>query len=217
MITDKKSLIWRQLTKGQTINGYVVRNGDKSSESMCVATIKDINASFVTLNVFDKWEKQVDSENTTFFVELTDQEFREKYKDMAAEVVKNIQNKLEDYEIGYHEMWNSWLTFDAYTMAAYCVQEHLTILGHCTNIIPKTAWPGDELDIGVCLEYQDGDKIWCHGRSSDLWDMVNRFPLRYEYEQYERKYKATDASDLDVVLPPLHDGREVRTPDDDGG
>lgn len=51
------------------------------------------------------------------------------------------------------------------------------MLGHCTEILPKRNLFNEDLvlDIGICAEYQDGDKFWCHGSMLDLKEMTQRW------------------------------------------
>ena len=76
---------------------------------------------------------------------MTDEEIKEKYNQMAGTVVKAIQNRLENYEIGYHEIFNSWLSSDPWEMAQACVKKNLTIIGSCYDIPPKHAMFSGEL------------------------------------------------------------------------
>ena len=168
---DTKIVTYKQLKPGQKIEGWT----DGHWNHMSTATVKDVNPAFVTVMKFGTEEEKIRSD-CMFTVELSDAEFKAKYHAMAKEIVKNIQTKLQQYEIGYHEMWNAWVSFDPYEMAAYCKKDNMKIVGHCTDILPKTAmFSGDTLDIGVCAEYEDGEKFWCHARSSDLWKMVEQY------------------------------------------
>ena len=52
----------------------------------------------------------------------------------------------------------------------------MKVVGHSTDITPKIAmFSGDTLDVGVCAEYDDGERIWCHFRSEDIKKMVRRY------------------------------------------
>ena len=107
---------------------------------------------------------------------MSDEEFKNKYREKAKEVIKNIQNRLLYDEIGYHEMWNLWLYGTPYEMAAYCEKEKIKIIGHSTDITPKIAmFSRDTLDVGVCAEYEDGERFWCHYRSSDIEKLLERY------------------------------------------
>ncbi len=172
MINKSKQITYKYLKIGQEVDRWII--GGRTT--MASAIVKDINASFVTLLVFGTREEKLPSEEAMFSVKMDDAEFQALYRDAAKELMKSIQNKLQDYEIGYHEMWNSWLTFDPYEMAAYCQEHDMKIIGHCDGIIPKAAmFSGEILDIGVCAEYSDGDKIWCHARSSDMSCMLEDY------------------------------------------
>lgn len=168
---DTKTVTYKQLKPGQAIEGW----NEGGMCHMARAIVKNVNPAFVTMMVFGTREEKVRSD-CMFTVELSDEEVKAKYHETAKAVVKNIQTKLQQYEIGYHEMWNAWCSFDPYEMATYCVKEKIKVIGYCADIVPKIAmFSGDTLDIGVCAEYEDGEKFWCHARLSDLEQMVERF------------------------------------------
>lgn len=139
--------------------------------------VKSVNAAYVTVDMWGKGEREekIDA-SYMFYVELTEKEIEEKYKDKAKEILKNIQNKLHRDEIGYHEMWNAWVYGTPYEMASYCVKNKMNVIGHSTEIIPKMAmFSGDILDVGVCAEYENGERFWCHCRSSDIKKLLDRY------------------------------------------
>lgn len=54
-------------------------------------------------------------------------------------------------------------------MAANCDRQNLKVLGYCQDIPYKAAmFSGEHLDIGICVEDEDGDKFWCHYKSDWL-------------------------------------------------
>ncbi|GEM_PF-3179879 len=169
---EKKKVTYKQLKIGQEIKGTKIGN----CSSGFSAIVKEINPAFVTVLMWGETEKKINSEDTMFEVEMTDDEIAEKYREQAKEVLKGIQNTLHKDQIGYHEMWNSWLyAGTVYEIASYCVKDKMKIIGHCKDIYPKTAmFSGDILDIGVCAEYEYGERIWCHYRSSDLTRLLKR-------------------------------------------
>lgn len=174
MYQEEKTVTWRSLQLGQKITGY--RLGNRSS--MFDAYVKSVNPSYVTVARWkvDGEEERIDS-NAMFCIEMTRKEMENKYFDSARNVLKNIQNKLHYDEIGYHEMWNAWLYLDPYELAQACRRNKITIVGHCTDIIPKTAlFSGEILDVGVCAEYEDGERFWCHWKMQDIEDMFENYP-----------------------------------------
>lgn len=165
-----KLITYKHLVKGQELIGWK----EGSCHHMTPATVEEVNAAFIKLCVFGKFE-QVSSEATMFEIPLTQEEIYEKYKKDVQELVKNIQIKLASHEIGYHEMWNSWLNLrDPYDMAAECRKHGIRVIGHCADIVPKTLGNGELLDIGVCCEYEDGERFWCHESSVDLSELKTR-------------------------------------------
>lgn len=51
------------------------------------------------------------------------------------------------------------------------------------------------LDVGICVEDEDGDRFWCHFRSSSIEIMKRR------YERYQEYMKAGNTAE--------YDGRDV--------
>lgn len=169
-MAEKKDVTYKNLKIGQEIKGHKLEGHDVSYS----AIVKSINPSYVTILKWGKIEEQVDS-RSLFCVEMTEQEMKDKYKKKAKEVLKNLKNKLHRDEIGYHEMWNSWLYGTPYEVAQYCVNDKIKVIGYCTDIKPKYAmFSGDVLDVGVCAEYEDGERFWCHYRYSDIERMFKR-------------------------------------------
>lgn len=46
---------------------------------------------------------------------------------------------------------------------------------------------GDTLDIGVCAEYEDGERFWCHYRYSDIEKMIEQYKELVVCPNEERK------------------------------
>ena len=174
IILETKKVSWRHLSLGQEVCGWSSGNMNHGAQ----ATVLAVNAATVTLNVFGTREEQVSSEETMFEVELTDEEFHQKYQSGAEAVIKGIQNKLSRGSIGHHVLWNAWLTYDPYEMAAACKREGMKVIGHCTDITPKHTVLGLVEDIGICAEYEDGEKIWCHGGMRNLDQMLQSWDRR---------------------------------------
>lgn len=179
-IMETKLVTYKNLKIGQEIKGTKEGNSYRGFH----AFVKSINPSYV---VVEMWRKGGTEEkiNTTamFEVEITEEEFHRKYENDAKEIIINIQNKMCADQIGYHEMWNAWLSIDPYEMAAYCKKEKIKIIGHCTDIIPKTAmFSGKKLDVGVCAEYEDGERFWCHFTNSNIDYMIDEWEEKHEEE-----------------------------------
>lgn len=170
-MSENKKVTYKNLKIGQEIKGHSLERLASSYR----AIIKDINPSYVTILKWGKYEEKVDS-RSLFDIPMDEQEFEDKYRETAKEIIKNLKNKLHLDEIGYHEMWNTWLYGTPYEMAKYCVENKMKIIGCCTDIRPKIAmFSGDTLDIGVCAEYEDGERFWCHYRYSDIERMFERY------------------------------------------
>lgn len=183
-MTEEKYVTYRHLKKGQEISGAKQENSWHSFKGY----VKEVNAAYVILELWNPGgpEERFPSEETLFGIEMTEEEIKEKYNQMAGTVVKAIQNRLENYEIGYHEIFNSWLSSDPWEMAQACVKKNLTIIGSCYNIPPKHAmFSGELLDVGICAEDEAGDRFWCHFKS----DSVEVMKRRYERYQGQKKRK----------------------------
>ena len=131
--------------------------------------------------VFHKWEKDgalnsVDiTDDLLFEVPMSYKEFNAKYARQAEETYKLLHNKLSLDQIGDHEMNNSWLSSDIYSLAANIEKKNCTLIGICTEIHVKTSFFGTVLDIGVCLEEEDGERFWCHWSSEALESMFRLY------------------------------------------
>ncbi len=170
---ENKLVTYKHLTVGQEIKG----TEDGCYRRSFSAIVKSINPAYVTVEM---WRRGGDEEkiNTSlmFIVEMTEKEFEDKYRDRAKEVIVGIQNKLHGDELGYHEMWNAWLYGTPYEIASHCVKNSMKVIGHSTDITPKIAmFSGDTFDAGVCAEYENGERLWCHYRSEDIKKMVERY------------------------------------------
>lgn len=172
-MNKNKLVTYKRLKIGQKIEGT---EGNGSHHFFC-GYVKAINPAYVTVEMFEKGgkEERIDS-SLMFSVEMSEKEFEQKYLDGAKEVLKNIQNKLHGDEIGYHEMWNSWLYGTPYEIACECAEKKIKIIGYSSDITPKYAWfSRDILDVGVCAEYEDGERFWCHYKLKDIEEMVKYY------------------------------------------
>ena len=169
MIKETKYVTYKHLKIGQRIEGWKEDN----SFHLAWATVKAINSIYVTLMIFGKNEEKVTSETAMFEVKLTDKEICNKYRNDVKEIMESLKNRLEYDEIGYHEMWNSWVCYDPYEMAAYCRQEKFKIVGYHELEVPKRSWTGTWLDIGIVAEYENGERFWCH-TSKEIFDYLTR-------------------------------------------
>ena len=160
-----------QLKIGQKILGYRLGKLDSSF----VGYIRRFFPDFVEVDIYGKTKKI--STTAMFAREMLPEEFRKKYHSAALSAITNIQNKLYYDEIGYHEMWNAWLRLDPFELAQQCLKNGITIVGHCTDITPKRSWLGEMLDVGVCAEYKDGERFWCHWKKTDIDELKTWFDL----------------------------------------
>lgn len=173
MARKMKYVTWRSLKKGQEIHGH--KRG--FSMSGYRAVVESANAAFVTILKWGKDREQISSEETMFEVKMTEEEFQAMYASEAVEVMKALRNRLPEYEIGCHEMYNAWISYNPYEMAAECKDKKMKVIGVCEEILPKRNMFDHDfiLDIGICAEYEDGDRIWCHAHKEYLNDMFEEY------------------------------------------
>lgn len=176
MVRKRKYVTWKSLKKGQEIHGY--KRGTLTSGFYAV--VESANVAFVTVLKWGTDEEKIPAEETMFEVDMTEDEFKSKYAKGAAEVIQALQNLLAEYEIGYHEMWNAWISYDPYEMAAECQDKKIKVIGVCNDITPKHIMfdPDFILDIGICAEYSDGERFWCHASRKYLDDMLSDYEGR---------------------------------------
>lgn len=170
---EEKKVTYKHLKIGQEIKG-TEGNGCYTGFT---AYVKAINPAYITV---EKWKKGGPEEkldaSLLFLIEMSEEEFEAKYRTKAKEVLKGIQNRLHGDEIGYHEMWNAWLYGSPYEIAQACTKDKFCVIGHSKDIIPKHTMFGDEiLDVGVCGEYEDGERFWCHFSSENIAKMLNLY------------------------------------------
>lgn len=170
METEKKYVTYKQLKKGQEIQGW--ENGNSST--LTSAIVKEINPAFVSVMKWGRFPEQIPAEDTKFIVYMNEEEFKNKYQQGAKDIIKALENMLCDYEIGSHEMWNSWVYYDPFQMAKACKKNKIRIIGLCENVYQRYE---NEKDVGICAEDEDGTKFWCHASE----DYITRMIKVYKY------------------------------------
>ena len=168
MIRNKKYVTSGALIPGQKICGWDYDSG--RGHCFSTAYVKEVNSEYVTLELFRQRSgdiKKVDA-SYIFQVEMTAEEYAKRWKPLAKQVCEALQNRLHRDEIGYHEMDNHWLRINVFEMADLVDAMRARVVGYCTDIIPKRSWLGEDLDVGVCVEYDNGERMWCHSKSSDI-------------------------------------------------
>nr|WP_303181868.1 hypothetical protein [Lachnoclostridium phocaeense] len=174
---DYKELTYKQLHLGQKIDRISSQGWHESGKSYVI----EANAGYVTVAQWspDGPRKRYDSEDTLFYVQLTEEEFRQKYDSLAKKLVKDIQNRMSKDEIGPHDMYNAWLSSDPWEMAAECKRKDLDVLGHCPDIFPKRTGYGSVLDAGVCVaDKKTGERFWCHFSMKGIQTLTRRYERR---------------------------------------
>lgn len=162
---ETKLVTYKHLKIGQEIRG--AKNG--SHQMLFSARVKAINPSYITIIKYGI--EEIISTEYMFEVAMTEDEIRKKYGKKAKEVFDALQNRLNLDEIGKHEMWNAWVSYDPYEMAAYCIKEKMTILGVCPDVYNHNTW-----NVGICACYENGEKFWCHFSGNMLETMSEMYP-----------------------------------------
>lgn len=173
MHRDTKLVSWEQLTVGQRIEGYELKTvSDIKKISIISGVVKEIVSNYVVIETGTNSKHSIEDfvpKMAMFEILLTEEELKQKYARQLKELLQALQNKLYYDEIGYHEMWNSWLRIDPYEMLQELSEHNIHVVGFCSDITPKTSWlTGDALDIGICAEYDNGERFWCHWKSKYL-------------------------------------------------
>jgi hypothetical protein len=170
---EYKLVTYKNLIIGQEIKG--TKEGDCCRYFSAI--IKSINPAYITVKMWGNNGKEAKiNTSLMFMVKMSKKEFEDKYHDKAKEVLAGIQNKLHGDELGCHEMWNAWLYGTPYEIAEYCIENNMKVVGHSSDITPKLAmFSGETLDVGVCAEYENGERIWCHYRLEDIEKMIEEY------------------------------------------
>ena len=183
---ENKYVFAKELDIGQKVEGYKY----DTKSSFFTGYIKEITPSYIAVA---KWRPDGIIEkyppDALFSIPYPRNEYKQKYKESASKIVDARQNNLQRYEIGYHEMANGWLSPDPYEMAEYCEKNGYMVIGICKDIIPKPISDDYILDVGVCCEYEDGEKFWCHFNMDTIETMILKFKevereaINYEEER----------------------------------
>lgn len=172
-----KRVTYKHLKIGQEVHGW--QHEDRRVST--TAYVKEVNSAYVTVSMYRPESDEIRKIDSIcmFDVEMTDDEYKQKWHKSAKEIYAAFQNHLHQDEIGHHDSDNHWLNTDIYEMADDVSRMHAKIIGICTDIIPRTSWISNtELDVGICVEYDDGERMWCHWMSE--W-------IEYILEEYAQE------------------------------
>lgn len=196
---ENKKLSWKYLRPGDEIRG----TEGTGSHSGFKAYVKEVNTAYVTVEMWVKGGKEERlSSDLTFLVPMTEDEFILKYNRAAGDLIASLKNSLTRDEIGKKEQWNAWVSSNPWELAQNCRKEKLKIVGHCREIVPKESWAsGDLLDVGICAEDEDGDRIWCHFRGTDIERMTKMYERYQKYiKEGKIKGKNYDRESFDLLV-----------------
>lgn len=159
----------KTLTPGQECGGY--KSG--TSHSFCSFKIEKVEPDGVHVLMWGKTPTILPLD-AYYEVPLTEKEFTEKYFIEAKAVYEACQNKVFSEYAGYHEMWNTWIDYNPYEMAANLIENEMELLGYFELDSPKISWFGDMYTIGLVVR-QDDETFWCHANKEYLDEMLELY------------------------------------------
>lgn len=199
-----KEVTYKHLRVGQKIEG--VKTG--GTYEGFTGYVDEINPAFVTVAMWRVDGRKVKySTDHIFVVEMTEDEYRERWNKKAGEIVKALQNRMSLDEIGGHSMYNAWISTNPWEMAEACEKRKLHLLGYCPDIPARHSASGNLLDIGFCVETEDGNRFWCHARSSYLEVLARRYQ---RYQEWRKDRACNIELELDVIPYQIEEERALR-------
>lgn len=179
MIREKKRLTADEMQIDQKFLCYIIKNRC-CMPWMCY--VKEIKDDCVV--IYDKTRPNLGSEEipktAIFEVELSEEEYNEKYYDAAKEIYKILSGGEYLGDRGYHEMWNAWIGCSCQEMYNNLREEKLTLIGWFWLSKVKHGFFSD-CDIGIIAEDENGDRFWCH------WDKDSIDTMCLLYKEQENQ------------------------------
>lgn len=199
-----KEVTYKHLRVGQKIKG--VKTG-RYYEGF-TGYVEEINPAFIMIAMWRIGGRKVKySTDHIFVVEMTEDEYRERWNKKAGEVVKALQNRMSLDEIGGHSMYNAWISTNPWEMAEACERQKLHLLGYCLDIPARHSVSGDLLDIGLCVETEEGNRLWCHARSSYLEILARRYQ---RYQKWRKDHIGDIELELDTIPYQIEEERALK-------
>lgn len=199
-----KEVTYKHLRVGQKIEG--VKTG--GTYEGFTGYVDEINPAFVTVAMWRVDGRKVKySTGHIFVVEMTEDEYRERWNKKAGEIVKALQNRMSLDEIGGHSMYNAWISTNLWEMAEACERKKLHLLGYCPDIPSRHSVSGYLLDIGFCVETEEGDRFWCHARSSNLETITRRYQ---RYQEWRKDHIGDIGFELQEIPYQIEEERVLR-------
>lgn len=158
-----KKVGWECLSPGDQVEKWEVPGG---SSHYISAEVKSADESQVVLLHWGLQAESIPSEGVTFYVKMSDDEYKKRYLNTASEITRNIQLKIKEADAGPHMYHDTWCNMDPWGLAAHCEKEHLRVIGQF-EINNKEDYLGD-CDIGICFENMFKERFWCRAKSKDL-------------------------------------------------
>lgn len=120
------------------------------------------------IEVIDSWknEHHFFDNDMEVDVKLTIEEKHARDYIEAKQIVQGMLNKLYGPGDAVHEMWNGWIDPDPYDMAKRLKKQEAIVIGWFQLDYPKKIGKYTNLDIGIVIEYSDGERFWCHADST---------------------------------------------------
>lgn len=134
----------------------------------------------------------VDMDKVAYFHQSLTWEERDEWYKTAVDMSQarnqlNLMGLHNDmYQVGEarHEMWNGWIQATWEEQLIEILDENFFIIGIVDPAPPRIGLPMRH-PVAIVIEYDDGDRYWCHAE----WDWIN--DMRQESKEvYERLLKS---------------------------
>ena len=149
-----------------------------SFSSGATRTIKEFLPEGVKCS--NSWTKQdeIFSYDINIHIDFTEEEIYKRDFDKAREIALAMKHEMYDEGDATHEMWNGWITTDPYKMAKTAKEQDIFVLGWFKLKDYQRRMNG--LDIGIVAEDFNGNRIWCHAKSSWFEKWEKWYPELYK-------------------------------------
>lgn len=172
---ERKKLSYDEIQVGQKIFCYHLGRQCTISWRDIVKEITE-NGVILYSKRFSNDAGELIPKEAVFEVELTEEEFNQKYHEDAREVY-NILNSGEYVgDHGYHEMDNSWQGSSCQEIYKRLAEQHLHLLGWFWLQEIRHGWFAD-YDVGMVVEDDTGERFWCHYKKQWIDDILEYYAL----------------------------------------
>lgn len=162
---ETKKVTAGQLKIGDKIVSFTINNCCTSSWRNCV---KEINENGVVIyKKYSDDKGELISKDALFTVELSDEEFINKYHVAARYIYDILSGPEYKGDRGFHEMDNSWLGGTIEEFYVLLQKKKLSLIGWFSLPNIKHGFFCD-CDIGIIAEDENGERFWCHDQKENI-------------------------------------------------